>query len=170
MKLNTVIKSSVLAILFSSAAMAANPTKTLVWSGFVPSGQPGTELIITGLAGQDIIAKGDLNINTDGTFTSSTVTVEAHDYTEATSTIGELANAKWTLASADVSMGDTDLSSAVLVVKANDTEWAIGDEFATAENTLRINVAQTAELANVSGQSAQVSVTLMAAKDAGVAG
>ncbi|WP_345846619.1 hypothetical protein [Shewanella algae] len=170
MKLNTVIKSSVLAILFSGAAMAAagsNPTKTLAWSGFVPSGQPGTNLIITGLAGQEVIPKGELNINTDGTFISSTVTVEAHDYTESSGAIGALADVKWTLASADISMGDTDLSGAALVVKANDAAWTVGEEFATAENTLRINVSQTAELNNVSGQRAQVAVTLMAAKDVG---
>ncbi|MBO2639067.1 hypothetical protein [Shewanella algae] len=169
MKVNTVLKVGIIAAMFSGAAMAANPTKTLVWTGFVPSGQPGTDMIITGLAGQENIAKGSLNINEDGTFTSSTVTVESHVYEPTNKTIGELVDAKWTLASAEVLMGDTDLSTATLVVKGNDSDWVVGQELTgAATNTVRVNIAQTTALIGVSGAAAQASVTLVAAKDAGV--
>lgn len=168
MKVNTVLKVGIIAAMFSGAAMAANPTKTLVWTGFVPSGQPGSDMIITGLAGQENIAKGLLNINEDGTFTSSTVTVESHVYDPAGKTIGDLVDAKWTLASAEVLMGDTDLSAATLVVKGNDTDWTVGTELTAPTNTVRVNIAQTAALTGVSGAAAQASVTLVAAKDAGV--
>lgn len=152
-----------LAMAVSASAMAeTNPVANIVWSGFVPGSTAGTNLIITGLAGQSI-ENGQLIVATDGTFTSTAVTVEAHDYTEATQITGALADANWTLSNAQVSYSGGATPTAELAVKANGTPWVIGEQVA-AENTLNLTVAQSVAQTAVTGGAVQAQITIVAEK------
>ncbi|MDF2408394.1 hypothetical protein GWQ29_02965 [Aeromonas sp. 2HA2] len=150
----------VLALAFSASAMAANPVANIVWSGFVPGSVAGDDLIITGLAGQ-AIENGQLIVATDGSFTSTAVTVEAHDYDSVTGT-GDLADANWTLSNAQVSYsGTSDVGT--LVVSSNATPWAIG-EIVNGESTLNLTVAQADAVDVGAGGSVQAQITIVAEK------
>ncbi|WP_303843333.1 hypothetical protein [Aeromonas sobria] len=150
----------VLALAFSASAMAANPVANIVWSGFVPGSVAGDDLIITGLAGQ-AIENGQLIVATDGSFSSTAVTVEAHDY-DAVTGAGELADANWTLSNAQVSYsGTSDVGT--LVVSANATPWAIGGTV-NGESTLNLTVAQTEAVDVGAGGSVQAQITIVAEK------
>jgi hypothetical protein len=149
-----------LAFVFSASAMAANPAANLVWSGFVPGSVAGDELAITGLAGQ-AIANGQLIVATDGTFTSTAVTLEAHKVEDAV--IGDLTNANWTLSNAQVSYSTGDAGAAKLVVKADGSDWNVGS-VQSAKNTLNVSVVQEQAVDVSAGGSVQAQVTLVAEK------
>lgn len=151
-----------LAMAVSTSAMAANPVANVVWSGFVPGSVAGDNLIITGLAGQSI-ENGQLIVATDGTFTSTAVTVEARDYTEATQLTGGLAQANWTLSNAQVSYSGAATPTADLTVKANGTPWVIGEQVA-AEDTLSLTVAQSVAQTAITGGAVQAQITIVAEK------
>lgn len=159
---NTVLALTALAL--SASAMAVtNPTANVVWSGFVPGSVAGENLIITGLAGQ-AIQNGQLIVATDGTFTSTAVTLEARKYDEATQVTGELADATWTLSNAQVSYSSGASTAAKLVVSESGTAWQVGTELANAKNTLSLTVAQEQALSATAGGSVQAQVTLVAEK------
>ncbi len=151
-----------LALAFSASAMAANPVANVVWSGFVPGSVAGDELIITGLAGQ-AIENGQLIVATDGTFTSTAVTVESHAYTAATTTIGALADANWTLSNAQVSYSGGSADAAALVVQADGATWTVGSN-QSAKKTLNLSVAQNTAVDVGVGGSVQAQVTIVAEK------
>jgi hypothetical protein len=155
-----------LAFAFSASAMAANPVANVIWSGFVPGSVAGDNLIITGLAGQ-AIANGQLIVATDGTFDSTSVTVESHTYTPgvagAPGTTGALADANWTLSSSQVSYSGVSAVGADLVVKADGAPWTVGS-LQSAKNTLNLSVAQNAPIEVGAGGSVQAQVTLVAEK------
>ncbi|QWZ78084.1 hypothetical protein [Aeromonas sp. FDAARGOS 1419] len=150
-----------LALAFSASAMAANPTADIVWSGFVPGSVAGDELVITGLAGQDI-RNGQLIVSTDGSFTSTPVTVEARDYDAGTSVIGDMVDANWTLSTAQVSYSGTS-EVGTLVVEANDAPWDIGSAL-NNEKTLNLTVKQATPVDVSAGGSVQAQVTIVAEK------
>lgn len=151
-----------LAMALSTSAMAADPVANIVWSGFVPGSTAGTNLIITGLAGQSI-ENGQLIVATDGTFTSTPVTVEAHDYIEATQITGALAAANWKLSNAQVSYSGGATPTATLTVSANGTPWVVGAQVA-AEQTLSLSVAQPVAQAAIAGGAVQAQITIVAEK------
>ncbi|HDX8356614.1 TPA: hypothetical protein RQN15_000329 [Aeromonas hydrophila] len=152
------------ALSISASAMAVtNPTANVVWSGFVPGSVAGENLIITGLAGQ-AIQNGQLIVATDGTFTSTAVTLEARNYDEATQVTGELADATWTLSNAQVSYSSGASTAAKLVVSESGTAWQVGTELADAKKTLNLTVAQEQALPATAGGSVQAQVTLVAEK------
>ena len=155
----TIASIATSAILFSGAALAAtSPVADLVWQGMVPSNLPGDTLIITGIGGNEDIAKGSLTIQSDGTFTSSSIIVEARDYTGEV--VGDLKTADWKIVNAELLMGSTDVSGATLEVSANGAVVQLQEEILASE-TLSLSVNQTSELPDAQGQ-AQVQVTLMA--------
>ncbi|MCU7965037.1 hypothetical protein L5M28_21015 [Shewanella sp. SW32] len=151
-----------LAMAVSTSAMAANPVANVVWSGFVPGSVAGDNLIITGLAGQSI-ENGQLIVATDGTFTSTAVTVEAHDYDDVTKAITDLADANWTLSNAQVSYSGAATPTAELAVSANGTPWVVGDQVAS-EHTLSLTVAQSVAQTAITGGAVQAQITIVAEK------
>lgn len=150
------------ALSISASAMAVNPTANIVWSGFVPGSVAGDSLIITGLAGQ-AIQNGQLIVATDGTFTSTAVTLEARKYEEATQTTSDLVDADWTLTSAQVSYSGGASDDAVLEVSQSGQAWAVGS-LVNSKNTLNLSVAQKQALPATAGGSVQAQVTLVAEK------
>ncbi|MGR5282590.1 hypothetical protein [Photobacterium damselae] len=156
-----VVLASVMAASFLSAsAIAADPSATLVWQGFVPNKVTGDSLIITGLGGQENIAKGTLNVQADGTFNSDAIIVESHAYDSASEEIGDLTSSNWKLVSANLTMGSTDVTPATLEVSVNGAKVEVGGAI-DGVDTLNTTVSQTTPLTDASGQ-AQVSVTYVA--------
>lgn len=151
-----------LAMAVSTSAMAANPVADIVWSGFVPGSVAGDNLIITGLAGQSI-ANGQLIVATNGTFTSTAIIVEAHNYDDVTETATDLAEANWTLSNAQVSYSGASTPTADLTVEANGSSWAVGDQVASV-NTLSLTVAQSVAQAAIAGGAVQAQITIVAEK------
>lgn len=146
----------------ATASAAVDPTASVVWSGMVPGSTAGDTIMITGLAG-GAIGSGTLLVANDGSFTSSTIILESHENTgtEAAPVVGDITLAKWTLSSALVNYTTSAATDAVLDVKSNGTTWAVGAELAS-ENTLRLEVAQTAALDTTTGELVQVQVTVVA--------
>jgi hypothetical protein len=153
----------VLALAFSTSAFAADPVANIVWSGFVPGSTAGSNLIITGLAGQSI-ENGQLIVATDGTFTSTAVTVEAHEYVEATKTIGALSNVKWTLSNTQVSYSGSATPTAVLDVEAAGKTWAVGSALTGTSNSLNLTVSQGVPQTALAGGAVQAQITIVAEK------
>lgn len=151
-----------LAMAVSTSAMAANPVADIVWSGFVPGSVAGDNLIITGLAGQSI-ENGQLIVATNGTFTSTAVIVEAHDYDADNKITSDLADANWTLSNAQVSYSGGSTATAVLEVEANGAPWSVGDQVAS-EHTLSLTVAQSVAQTAITGGAVQAQITIVAEK------
>lgn len=160
------MKKSVLALAlaFSASAMAANPVANVVWQGFVPGSVAGDELIITGLAGQ-AIENGQLIVATDGTFTSTAVTVEAHinDGDADAPVVGAITNANWTLTNAQVMYSTGAYPEATLSVQATGADWVIGDVIPSKES-LNLTVAQATAVDTKAGGTVQAQVTIVAEK------
>lgn len=155
-----------LALAFSASAMASNPVANIVWAGFVPGSVAGDTLVITGLSGQ-AIENGQLVVATDGSFTSTGVTLESRAFTPGTGgaagTVGALANANWTLSNAQVSYSGSSASGTALVVKADGSAWTVGSK-QSAKNTLNLTVEQTNAVDVSAGGSVQAQVTIVAEK------
>ena len=149
----------VLALAFSASSMAANPVANIVWSGFVPGSVAGDKLEITGLAGQ-AIQNGQLIVATDGSFTSTAVTVEARSLEAAT--IGELVSANWSLSNAQVSYSGTS-EVGTLLVKADGTDFEVGTPV-SGKTSLSLTVEQSEAVAVGAGGSVQAQVTIVAEK------
>ena len=93
MKLNNLFVMGAAALAMTSgAAFAAGlddvASAQAIWAGTVGSSLPSSNLIITGVNG-GLIEKGNLYIAADGTFTSSTLILEARDYNPETGLAGD---------------------------------------------------------------------------------
>ncbi|MGR5366454.1 hypothetical protein [Photobacterium damselae] len=93
----TIIAASVILSTFSAGSFAATSgavsgldttSATLEWNAKVPTVVAGKWITFTGEA-KGTIAKGSLNIEPTGAFTSSPVKVELREYDAATGTVGE---------------------------------------------------------------------------------
>jgi len=146
----------------ATASAAVDPTASVVWSGMVPGSTVGTDLMITGLAGGSI-GNGTLVVATDGTFTSSTVILESHENTGTllAPVVGDITTANWTLSSALINYTTSSATGTTLVVSSDGATWAVGSQMA-ATDTLRLNVAQTADVDTTTGELVQVQVTVVA--------
>ena len=81
------LAASISALSFTAYANT-DATATIIWNGAIGETVPGSNLIITGEGGGDI-SSGTLYIEDNGTFTSSSVGLQARDYTPEVEGIGE---------------------------------------------------------------------------------
>ncbi|HIF9061297.1 TPA: hypothetical protein ACX6MH_001468 [Photobacterium damselae] len=89
-------------------------TAHLTWNGFVKI-IPGANYTITAENGSMDLKDGTLNLNANGTFTSSAIILEGHKYTKDASgvmTIGDLADADWNLDSVKMDWGTDNTPAA----------------------------------------------------------
>ncbi|MGE6433813.1 hypothetical protein [Shewanella baltica] len=160
------------AVAISSSAYAVDPTASVVWNGMVPGSTGGDTIMITGLAG-GAIGGGTLVVASGGSFTSSTIILEAHENTgtAASPVAGDITTAKWTLSSALVNYTTASADSAELKV-FNDSDpiaWEVGtdlgDVAGSGIETLRLTVSQGVDVGTISGELVQVQVTVVAAQN-----
>ncbi|MGF1907055.1 hypothetical protein [Aliivibrio salmonicida] len=160
----------------SSAAFAeatTTPAQTTVhWVGSIADVIPGDNIVITGEAGAVEIANGDLNLETNGTFDSTEIKLETHDYDEVTQTIGVgVVEATWTLQSVDYSWGENQISDSVVEVfdttSATPTEALVVNQpiLATSSMSLKVINTQALDITDITDTtaSAKVNVTMTAA-------
>lgn len=142
------LATSIAALSFTSVSNAADTQEaraTIIWNGLIGSTVPGTNLKITGAGGSDI-ADGTLYVKDDGTFTSSSVIIEARDYSVANDveTIGDVQpDASWTFASSQVMMNGQMTADAEIIVKdiISNQVFTQGGESAGSEITAgRLNL------------------------------
>ncbi|MCG9778830.1 hypothetical protein [Photobacterium damselae] len=107
MKIKHIALTTLLAV--SSIAAHADIDKSsahLTWTGFVKI-IPGDAYTITAKDGSMDLKDGTLDLNTNGTFTSSPIVLEGHKYTKDSADnmlIGDFAAASWTLDAGSISM------------------------------------------------------------------
>lgn len=153
-------------VLVSAVANAATPAaETLTWKGVVPFSVAGDEVVITGDMGAPVTA-GVLNVNDDGTFTSSTINVEAHKNTGtvAVPVIGDpiSGDVVWNLADTLINASETDMGSATLQVKVDGKDFALNTPL-TDDYRLAVAVANTTAVDTIkAGESIQVSAVVTA--------
>ncbi|CAH1520801.1 conserved exported hypothetical protein [Vibrio owensii] len=119
MKLNTFFLMGATAMTMASgtANAADEALADAIWSGVIGDSIPSSNLIITGLNSGDI-QSGTLYVKTDGTFTSSQVTLEARDYDPETQITGDRQpDATWTYVNSQVLIGNQVTQEANLTVK-----------------------------------------------------
>ncbi|MBS0041131.1 hypothetical protein KFE26_02240 [Shewanella sp. M16] len=156
------------AVAISSSAYAVDPTASVVWNGMVPGSTGGDTIMITGLAG-GAIGGGTLVVANGGSFTSSTIILEAHETTDGV-TPGDITVANWTLSSALLNYTTTATTGLNLEVQNDGTLWNIGEVLGagavdTGIDTLRLTVSQDADAGTTSGELVQVQVTVVAAQN-----
>lgn len=157
------------AVAISSSAYAVDPTASVVWNGMVPGSTSGDAIMITGLAG-GAIGGGTLLVASDGTFTSSTIILEAHETADNGVTPGDITVANWTLSSALLNYTTTAATGTNLEVQNDGTPWNVGEVLGegavdTGIDTLRLTVSQDADAGTTSGELVQVQVTVVAAQN-----
>ena len=173
----TLLTTAILAttLVSSSAAFAeeVTPAQTTVhWVGSITDVIPGDNIVITG-AGRNVnIANGDLNLQTNGTFESSEIVLETHDYDSTNQTIGaNTVEATWTLLSVDYVWGSNNVANAEVQVfdKASTTpDEPLVPEMpilSTSTMSLQVKNEQLAEIGDIedTSASAKVNVTMTAA-------
>ncbi|MUI52977.1 hypothetical protein [Aliivibrio fischeri] len=174
----TLLTTAIIATtLVSSAAVFAEATvtpaqTTVHWVGSIADVIPGDNIVITGVSGAAEIPTGDLNLETNGTFDSTEIGLETHDYDETTQTIGtEMVEATWTLQSVDYSWGENQVSNSVVEVfdtasATPTTALAIGVEIpSTKQMSLKVTNAIPLDISDITDTtaSAKVNVTMTAA-------
>lgn len=91
-----IIVSAAITSLFSLSAVAADPTPgtvdstsaTIEWTADIPVIVPGQYITLTG-ANRGPVKAGVLDINADGTFSSSPIALEVRYYDEESDTVGD---------------------------------------------------------------------------------
>ncbi|WP_038880796.1 hypothetical protein [Vibrio jasicida] len=145
-------------------AQAADPQATVVWTGSIPSVQPGDTILITGLGGDLTAQSGALTPAADGTFTSETIVLESRLNAGSAETpeVGALQNANWQIASSTLTYGGVTNNAATLEVSIDGV--VVTDDAAAAAdaNSIRLSVAQNSPLTDVGGDSVQAAVTVLA--------
>lgn len=150
----------------SSAYAAVDPTASVVWNGMVPGSTGGDTLMITGLAG-GAIGGGTLVVAIGGSFTSSTIILEAHETTDGV-TPDAITTAQWTLSSALVNYTTTSVGQDKLKVfnDGDANQWPVGTvlggDAGQGIETLRLTVSQDTDVNTVAGELVQVQVTVVA--------
>lgn len=171
----TLLTTAIIATtLVSSAAAFAEPTvtpaqTTIHWVGSIADVIPGDNIIITGLDSNVNIAKGDLNLETNGTFASTEIVLESHAYDSESLIISDIAAATWQLKSVQYTWGgNTMTNSNVEVFDSEKPSEAlvVGVEMTNIE-TMKLSVKNTAPLAPADitdkTATANVDVTMTAA-------
>ncbi|ENK2091614.1 TPA: hypothetical protein I7671_04315 [Vibrio vulnificus] len=175
MKLNAQLTTALAAIsAFSFNAFAielgnsngnSDATAQVVWNGFVGNTVEGSNLIITGIGGGEI-GSGTLFVEPDGTFTSSQVVLEAHDFDTDTQTVGERQpSASWTYVSSQVMVGGsvTDDADVEVVDALTNTTLTLGQPDQVQAGVLTLEIKNTQPLTDVSVEGqAQVSIQMAA--------
>ena len=171
----TLLTTAILAttLVSSSAAFAAPTTTpaqtTIHWVGSIADIIPGDNIIITGLDSNVNIAKGDLNLETNGTFASTEIVLESHAYDSDSLIISDIAAATWQLKSVQYTWGGNTMTNSNVEVfdAANPTTaLEVGVDMPAIE-TMKLNVQNTAPLAPADitdkTATANVDVTMTAA-------
>jgi len=158
--------------LLSSLAFAATGDTAVAdatWVGEIPTViTPDASFIITGQNADLTIDDGMLNIATDGTFTSSSIILEAHEYTPATvndpEVVGQLVSADWDITGTpQLVWPGADLSSVNLAFEANGGSFTSGVGINNV-STVNLTAAQTSPINydNTVKNDATLSMTVVA--------
>lgn len=185
MTFKTNLKFIALAASISTLSFTAyantDATATIIWNGAIGETVPGSNLIITGESGGDI-ASGILYIEDDGTFTSSSVGLQARDYTPEVegmggedAIVGEIQpDASWSYMSSTV-MIDGQVSQEA-TVKVTDlqsgSEFVKGGQGSSEEikaGVIELSISNSTPVTDVDVTGdAQVSVLMAASYEAGL--
>ncbi|EDP60125.1 hypothetical protein [Vibrio sp. AND4] len=158
-----VLASSIGLSLFSAASFAGDPdiaTATVLWKGVVGGIINGQQIKITGANG-GAIDNGTLTVNSDGTFTSSAVDLEAHEVTPGSNLT--LTNTDWTLVKSSVYVDGQAANEAKLVVKDLLQTQELTVDKAITGSSLRLTVENDAAITAVTlDNQVEVAVTVQA--------
>lgn len=149
----------------SGTANADEASAEILWSGFIGSSVPSSNLIITGEGGGEI-GTGTLFIEKDGTFNSTEVILEARDYDSVLETIGERQpNASWSYISAQVMVGNSITYDADVKVtdQLTNTEFTKGALDALQAGVVALTVKNEQPITDVTVEGeGQVSIQMTA--------
>lgn len=174
--LNVAIVTATL-ISTSTAVFAAEETvepahTTVHWAGSLNDIIPGDNIIITGAGGSVEIAKGDLGLKENGTFDSTEIILESHEYDSDLKLIGAQAEATWALDKVSYTWGDNAVSKTDLkVVKKGsglipiDKALQVGEPIPNvAEMVLKVKNDNPLDVTDITNPTAtaQVNVTMIA--------
>ncbi|AYO15021.1 hypothetical protein D0812_11585 [Vibrio owensii] len=167
MKLNTFFLMSATAMAMASATANAadEAVADAVWSGVIGDSIPSSNLVITGLNSGEI-QPGTLHVKTDGTFTSSQVTLEARDYDSETQVVGDRQpDATWTYVSSQVLMGNQVTQDASLTVKDENSqqEFTQGSAGQVTGGYVKLSVANDKVISDVPVEGEAQVIVQMAA-------
>ncbi|QPK03967.1 hypothetical protein [Vibrio kanaloae] len=165
MKLNNffVMGATALAMTSGSVYAADEALADAIWSGVIGGAVPSSNLIITGEAGGDI-QRGSLYVNTDGTFTSSKVILEARDYTPADQTIGDRQPlATWTYVTSQVLVGNQVTQDASVELYNDQTQLIQGEIGSVTGGYVQLSVRNSSEVSDVPVEGEAQVIVKMAA-------
>lgn len=165
MKLNNffVMGATAFAMTSGSVYAADEALADAIWSGVIGDSVPSSNLIITGEAGGDI-QQGSLYVNTDGTFTSSHVILEARDFTPEEQIVGDRQPAAtWTYVTSQVLMGNQVTQDATVEVYNDQEKLTQGAVGATTGGYVQLNVKNAQEVKDVPVEGEAQVIVQMAA-------
>lgn len=135
----TILSAAIIATTLVSASTVVFATETIDpahttihWAGSLNDIIPGDNIIITGAGGSVEIAVGDLGLKENGTFASTDIILESHEFDSETNIIGAQAEATWALEKVSYAWGDNAISKTVVEVMNTD---AVGAESALTIGT-----------------------------------
>lgn len=165
MKLNNFFVMGATAFAMTSGAVYAadEALADAIWSGVIGGSVPSSNLIITGEAGGDI-QKGSLYVNTDGTFTSSNVVLEARDFTPEDQTIGDRQlGATWTYVTSQVLIGNQVTQDASVELYDDQTQLTQGEIGSVTGGYVQLSVRNSSEISDVPVEGEAQVIVQMAA-------
>ena len=141
------------------------------WAGSIADLIPGDNIAITGEGGITSIPDGDLNLEENGTFSSTDIVLESHQYNNVTFIAEtELAPAAWTLVDVSYTWGDNNMKNAnveVFNTTADATTALVKGVQMPGLSSMSLQVRNTGalELKDITDKSAtaKVNVTMNAA-------
>lgn len=143
---------------------------TIHWEGSISDIIPGDNIIITGLNSNVKIDKGNLNLETNGTFDSTDIVLESHAYDSQSQTIeDDVAVATWTLKSVQYTWGENKMTNAEVKVfdSLNQNNELVVDQPITNVGSMSLKVKNLKPLAPADiinkTATANVDVTMTAA-------
>ena len=159
------IAAAMTTCLMAATNASADPLNaTLVWQGTVPETGVSDSLIITGENGDLAEVLGTIVADVDGTFKSSSLTLEAHtnDGNAESPQVGELQEVKWTLKKANITYGGVEVAGTTPEVLINNTEIKLNGT--VDADVIKASINQTAplEASDVGGKAVAASITLIA--------
>ncbi|KAA8599359.1 hypothetical protein AB4082_13955 [Vibrio cyclitrophicus] len=165
MKLNNffVMSATAFAMTSGSVYAADEALADAIWSGVIGGSVPSSNLIITGEAGGDI-QQGSLYVNTDGTFTSSNVILEARDFTPEDQTVGDRQpEATWTYVTSQVLMGSQVTQDVNVEVYNDQQKLDQGSVGSATGGYVQLNVKNTNPVTDVAVEGEAQVIVQMAA-------